>query len=190
MERFETDNTKSYLFCVGFDLLGGILRKLESTCLERFFLWARREDEVLFNGQEYASMDGQTLALALVVVDKVNNNSDSVRARATSAMDQLFMVVEDLGSYGFDACCIVSQVKLKMWYYAGEFCIIFVLIHFFITVWNAKDIVIRCHFGFMWDHVLNFSLLHLDLSGLWIWWKWRQKFQRDHVISHVMVLYL
>ncbi|KAK7397497.1 hypothetical protein VNO78_18672 [Psophocarpus tetragonolobus] len=100
MERLETVNTKSYLFCVGFDLLGGILRKLESTCLERFFLLWRKSTK------ECTCIDEKTSALALV--DRVNNSSDRVRARAASAMDQLFMVVEDLGSYGRDACCIKS----------------------------------------------------------------------------------
>lgn len=50
----------------------------------------------------------------MALVDQVNDSSDSVRARVVSAMDQLFMVVKDLGSYGRDACCIVSQVKLKI----------------------------------------------------------------------------
>lgn len=57
----------------------------------------------------------------MALVDQVNDSSDSVRARVVSAMDQLFMVVKDLGSYGRDACCIVSQVKLKIPCFESEF---------------------------------------------------------------------
>lgn len=40
VERLENAGVRSYLFCVGLDLLGGILRKLESTCLKGSFLSA------------------------------------------------------------------------------------------------------------------------------------------------------
>lgn len=55
-------------------------------------------------------MDGRASTLALV--DQVDNNRDSVRENAANAMDQLFMVVEDLGSYGSEACCIVLELKV------------------------------------------------------------------------------
>lgn len=152
MERLETANSKSYLFCEGFDLLGGILRKLESTCLERFFLWACksirawREDEVLLDGQECTCIDGRNSALALV--DQVNNS----RARAVSAMDQLFMVMG--GSWFLWSRCLLhsesSKAKDTMFW---EWILNYILV---ITVWNDKDNGIRCHIAFMWDHVLNF----------------------------------
>lgn len=37
VERLETVDARSYLFCVGLEVLGGIFLKLESTCLNGFF---------------------------------------------------------------------------------------------------------------------------------------------------------
>ena len=161
MERLETANSKSYLFCEGFDLLGGILRKLESSCLERFFLWAWREDEVLLDGQECTCIDGRNSALALV--DQVNNS----RARAVSAMDQLFMVMG--GSWFLWSRCLLhsesSKAKDTMFW---EWILNYILV---ITVWNDKDNGIRCHIAFMWDHVLNFltAASCIVFSTCWLW---------------------
>jgi hypothetical protein len=66
-------------------LVGGIILKLEPTCLERFFPFAcktSRVDDVLLGGEECSCM---------ALVDK-NSDRENIRARVANAADQLFIV--------------------------------------------------------------------------------------------------
>lgn len=123
------------MFCVGFDLLGGILLKHDSTtCFEGFFLfdvaWDEDEDEAfLLNGKECTSLCGRNWDLALWDNVNNNNNSESVRARVAKALyKKLFMVSN--GGFWFLMLCVKCEVwsvnfeallAASLFYYGSNF---------------------------------------------------------------------
>lgn len=99
VKRVQTVGTRSYLFCVGFEVLGGILLKLGSSCLDGFFLPSCKslkacEVEALVDAEEEGGRaSGRPSTCALFrQADRRRRESRRTEA-AGSAKENAFIVV-------------------------------------------------------------------------------------------------
>lgn len=88
-----------YLFCVGFEVLGGILLKLEPTCLYGFFFFASKSsrpcdedaEAAFFDAEAEAEVNGRACAVA--ISGHVESTMERARARAARTLDQVFIFI-------------------------------------------------------------------------------------------------
>lgn len=86
-----------YLFCVGFEVLGGILLKLEPTCLYGFFFFASKSSRPCDEDAEAAFFDAEAevngRACAVAISGHVESTMERARARAARTLDQVFIFI-------------------------------------------------------------------------------------------------
>lgn len=95
-KSLKTVGTKSYLFCVGLEVLGGILLKLESTFLNGLFSATGKslkapEVEAMEDAKEEEGGRGTGRPSAWALSSQADRKTESRRARAASAVEYNFM---------------------------------------------------------------------------------------------------
>ena len=98
-KRLETVGGRNYLFCVGFEVDGGIFRKLESSCLSGIFLFPCKSLRAWEDDTEKEGGCVSGRAFAWYPLGKNDSMNERAIVRAASALDQAFMV-----STGIPAC--------------------------------------------------------------------------------------
>lgn len=121
VERLETFGGRNYLFCMGFELDGGILRKHESSCLSGFFLPPCKS----LRAWEDDSACGNGRAWAWAPLGQKNDIKESATVRAASAVDQAFMVCcasEFFGSWWVKMAFkpVIKIVWESLWFIANK----------------------------------------------------------------------
>ena len=91
-KRLETVGGRNYLFCVGFEVDGGIFRKLESSCLSGIFLFPCKSLRAWEDDTEKEGGCVSGRAFAWYPLGKNDSMSERAIVRADSALDQAFMV--------------------------------------------------------------------------------------------------
>lgn len=92
VESYETAGIVVYLFCVGFEVLGGIFRKLEPASLKGLLLFACKslrdseDDEARFVGADFSGR-----ACAVAPFGQVDNTIENASTRAARILDQAFI---------------------------------------------------------------------------------------------------
>ena len=91
-KRLETVGGRNYLFCVGFEVDGGIFRKLESSCLSGIFLFPCKSLRAWEDDTEKEGGCVSGRAFAWYPLGKNDSMSERAIVIAASALDQAFMV--------------------------------------------------------------------------------------------------
>ena len=91
-KRLETVGGRNYLFCVGFEVDGGIFRKLESSWLSGIFLFPCKSLRAWEDDTEKEGGCVSGRAFAWYPLGKNDSMSERAIVRAASALDQAFMV--------------------------------------------------------------------------------------------------